>query len=51
MTWANCGCLLEDDWRIIGPTETGPQPFNPGGEIAMWTSRDQGRELATEVAN
>lgn len=32
----------EDDWRIIAPTETGPQPFNPGGEIAMWQSRDQG---------
>jgi hypothetical protein len=31
-----------DDWRIIAPTEAGPQPFNPGGEIAMWTSRDQG---------
>jgi len=29
-------------WRIIGPTETGPQPYNPGGEIAMWTSTDQG---------
>ena len=31
-----------NDWRIIGPTETGPQPYNPGGEVAMWTSRDQG---------
>ncbi len=34
--------IAPDDWRVIGPTETGPQPFNPGGEIAMWTSRDQG---------
>lgn len=35
---------LEPDglWRIIAPTETGPQPYNPGGEIAMWTSADQG---------
>jgi hypothetical protein len=35
---------LEDDgtWRVIGPTETGPQPYNPGGEIAMWVSRDKG---------
>ena len=31
-----------DDWRIIAPTETGPQPFNPGGEVAMWSSTDQG---------
>lgn len=29
-------------WHIIAPTETGPQPYNPGGEIAIWTSRDQG---------
>jgi len=29
-------------WRIIGPTETGPQPYNPGGEIAMWMSKNQG---------
>lgn len=29
-------------WRIIGPTETGPQPFNPGGEVAVWTSKDDG---------
>ena len=39
------GCLhVEADgtWRIIGPTETGPQPYNPGGEVAMWTSSDQG---------
>lgn len=34
--------IAPNDWRIIGPTEVGPQPFNPGGEIAMWTSRDQG---------
>lgn len=25
-------------WRIIAPTERGPQPFNPGGEVAMWES-------------
>ncbi len=39
------GCLhVEDDgtWRIIGPTQTGPQPFNPGGEMAMWVSGDEG---------
>ncbi len=35
---------IENDgaWRIIAPTEAGPQPFNPGGEVAVWTSRDQG---------
>ncbi|MBA4148465.1 MAG: BNR-4 repeat-containing protein [Verrucomicrobia bacterium] len=30
-------------WRLIGSTEPGPQRYNTGGEIAMWTSRDQGR--------
>lgn len=30
-------------WRVIGPTETGPQPCNTGGEVAMWVSRDEGR--------
>lgn len=29
-------------WRVIAPTEPGPQPYNPGGEVVMWLSRDQG---------
>jgi|YelNatPaOPRAMG01_1025707.scaffolds.fasta_scaffold09489_1 hypothetical protein len=29
-------------WRIIAPTQTGPQPYNPGGEMVMWTSSDEG---------
>jgi hypothetical protein len=39
------GCLHIDPdgtWRVIGPTEPGPQPWNCGGEVAVWTSRDQG---------
>jgi hypothetical protein len=34
--------IEEDGWRIIGPTETGPQPYNPGGEVAIWESVDGG---------
>ncbi len=30
-------------WRLIAPTETGPQPYNPGGEVAIWTSGDRGK--------
>jgi len=30
-------------WRIIAPTQTGPQPYNSGGEMVMWISVDQGR--------
>jgi hypothetical protein len=35
-------------WRVIGPTELGPQPYNPGGEVAMWTSSDQGAKWTKE---
>lgn len=41
----DCGCLhIEADgtWRVIGPTEKGPQEWGPGGEMAMWLSRDKG---------
>ena len=31
-----------DTWRIIGPTEPGPQHYGTGGEVALWTSRDSG---------
>jgi hypothetical protein len=36
--------FLDDDgtWRVIAPTEPGPQQYNPGGEVAAWASRDQG---------
>jgi hypothetical protein len=29
-------------WRVIAPTDDGPQKGNPGGEIVIWTSNDQG---------
>ncbi len=34
--------ILDDRWRVIGPTETGPQPYHGGGEIAIWESRNKG---------
>jgi len=35
---------IESDtrWTVIGPTQTGPQAYNPGGEIAMWRTEDAG---------
>jgi hypothetical protein len=33
----------DDRWRIIAPTQAGPQPLGTGGEIAVWTSDDQGK--------
>lgn len=32
------------DWKVIGPTEPGPQKFGTGGEIALWISRNRGAE-------
>ncbi len=40
------GSLYIDDkgiWRVIGPTTMGPQPYNTGGEMVMWTSKNQGK--------
>jgi hypothetical protein len=31
-----------EHWRIIAPTEPGPQPWTTGGEMLLWTSRDHG---------
>lgn len=31
-----------DVWKVIAPTLKGPQAYNPGGELAIWISRDQG---------
>jgi hypothetical protein len=33
---------VDGAWRVIAPTETGPQRYNPGGEMVMWLSRDEG---------
>lgn len=35
---------INDDgtWQVVGPTTPGPQKFNPGGEMVMWHSKDQG---------
>jgi hypothetical protein len=30
-------------WWIVAPTNVGPQPFNPGGEMARWKSVDKGQ--------
>jgi len=36
---------IEDDgsWRIIVPSDAGPQPYNTGGALVMWKSKDEGR--------
>ncbi len=32
-----------DEWRIIAPTGQGPQKYGAGGELALWTSRNEGK--------
>ncbi|MBN2325574.1 MAG: BNR-4 repeat-containing protein [Candidatus Omnitrophica bacterium] len=41
---------IEDDgaWRVIGPTDPGPQAFGTGGEMVMWVSLDRGRSWKKE---
>ncbi|MCU0362297.1 MAG: BNR repeat-containing protein [Bacteroidales bacterium] len=34
--------ISDDEWRIIGPSEPGPQKYGTGGEIAAWVSNDEG---------
>lgn len=35
-------------WRVVAPTDEGPQRFNPGGEMAAWTSTDAGATWTKE---
>jgi len=35
-------------WRLIAPTEPGRQPYNPGGEVAIWKSTDRGSSWQKE---
>lgn len=30
------------DWRVIAPTEPGPQAYTTGGDMVMWLSKDKG---------
>lgn len=34
--------ILPDRWLIIGPTQPGPQIWQTGGEMALWSSLDNG---------
>lgn len=31
-----------NEWRVLGPTGTGPQVHGTGGEVGLWVSRDDG---------
>ncbi len=40
--------INNDLWRIAGPTEIGPQKWATGGELAIWSSTDQGKTWKRE---
>lgn len=44
------GSLFISDsvWKIVGPTETGPQVYGAGGELAIWRSENQGKDWYKE---
>jgi hypothetical protein len=35
--------VLDDRWIVIAPTGAGPQPWGTGGEMVLWSSRDEGK--------
>jgi hypothetical protein len=37
-------------WRVIAPTEPGPQPHGAGGEMAAWVSTDRGATWGKTVS-
>jgi hypothetical protein len=36
--------ITGNEWKIIGPTEPGPQKYGTGGEIALWVSKNEGAD-------
>ncbi len=35
--------VADDDWRLIAPTDPGPQAYGTGGQMVLWKTSDQGR--------
>ena len=33
----------DGEWRIVAPTDPGPQPYTTGGDMVLWSSHDRGR--------
>ena len=36
--------ISDKEWKIVGPTEPGPQKWGVGGELAVWSSKDRGEK-------
>jgi hypothetical protein len=35
--------VQRDQWLVIAPTDVGPQKWGTGGEMVLWSSRDEGK--------
>jgi hypothetical protein len=35
--------VLGREWRIVAPTDTGPQKWGTGGDMVLWSSTDEGK--------
>jgi hypothetical protein len=40
--------IRPDRWLIVGPTQVGPQVWQTGGEMALWSSQDLGQTWTME---
>lgn len=40
--------IQENTWKVVGPTEPGPQKWGVGGELSIWVSNDSGQTWAKE---
>ncbi len=40
--------ISENYWKVVGPTEPGPQKWGVGGELAVWKSDDDGKSWKKE---
>ncbi len=41
--------IEKDEWKVIGPTEPGPEKYATGGEVAMWVSNNRGGSWEKKV--
>jgi hypothetical protein len=40
--------ISDKSWKVVGPTQPGPQPWGVGGELAVWKSVDNGKSWKME---
>jgi len=40
--------ITDDEWKVVGPTEKGPQAWGVGGELAIWESTNEGKTWVKE---